>query len=641
MRPAVLSLVLVLSSCSFGGGVEPTAGSSTLGTTTTTGVPTTTTAAPADPATRSAALFAARSFLDALGSGDWAGAAGMVADPPADLTETLSGWANGIDLETATFALTTDAVTSETALVGVSATLTPTGFQPWRFDTSMELGLSETWQVRWSPSILYPGMQTGDRLVVERVWQPRGAIVARDGTPLVSTAPTWSVGVVPGWIEDLDTLVAVLEETAGIAGDTVRTEIAKPGVQPDWFVPVGSIPASATEAEATLRATPGVVLRESYGRSLTFPGLASHVVGAVGPITAERLTELGPPYRAADLVGLSGIELSFERQLAGTPDSRIVWVNQYGRTIDTLLEATGTPPETVTTTIDITVQRAAERALEGVSRPAAVVVVDTETSEVLASVSRPIEGFNRALLGSYPPGSTFKIITAAALLENGSSPGDQVACPGEITLGGARFRNAGGRDLGTISLATAFAESCNTTFAGLAVRRLSASLLAGVARAFGFEIAPSAGLPAATPRYPDPADTAELAASAMGQGRVLVSPLQQASIAAAVAAGGWLPPTIVAREAAPQRVPLDPGVASDLADLMLLVVTDGTAGNVAVPGEVVRAKTGSAEFDDTGDTHAWIVGYWDHLAFAVIVEGGGSGGQTAAPIAAAMIRELT
>ena len=639
MRRLILSLILLTSSCSFGSGIDPSAETTSTAAPTTTGTAATTTVAIPE-ATRRAALDAASAFLDAIGRGDWAAAAGMVADPPAGLEDTLAAWSDDLALAEIRYSIDTDQVTADGAMVGVSATLTPFGFQAWQFDTTLDLIAGDPWRVVWNPAFLYPTLEDGDRLVVQRQWPERGAILARDGTPLAATAPTWTVGVVPGQITDLDALVSVLEQTAGIPGDTVRREITKPGVQPDWFVPVGSIPASDTAAADTLRATEAVLLRESTGRVGLAPGFAVHVVGMVGPITADRLLTLGAPYGPTDVVGISGVEQAHERELAGTPDARIVRVNRYGRELETLIEANGTPPQDVTTTIDVTVQMAAERALEGITKPAAVVIVDTATSEVLASVSRPIDGFDRAFLGTYPPGSTFKIITLAALLEDGMSPDDQVACPYEVTLGGAHFQNADNKNLGTTTLATAFAESCNTTFTALAVQHLSGTTLGTVARSFGFEVGPDAGLPAATPRYPEPADTAELAASAMGQGRVLVTPLQQAAIAAAVASNGWIPPTVIAGRTDRVRIPLDPGVASNIADLMLLVVTDGTASGAKIPGEVVRGKTGSAEFNDQGDTHAWFVGYWDHLAFAVVVEDGGSGSRTAVPIAAEIIRDI-
>ena len=115
-----------------------------------------------------------------------------------------------------------------------------------------------------------------------------------------------------------------------------------------------------------------------------------------------------------------------------------------------------------------------------------------------------------------------------------------------------------------------------------------------------------------------------------------------ATVAAAIAGGGWLEPTIVGDEDGRTRVPLDDQIVADLKTMMRLVVTDGTAGNADVDGEVVSGKTGSAEFGsgDDIDTHAWFVGFWEGLAFAVVVEGGGSGGQVAAPIAADFVERL-
>lgn len=640
MRAALASLLLLASSCAFGGGVDPTAEPSTTRNTPATTAGGTSTEDVVDPIARAAVLSRAQGFLDALARGEWDTAVGMVIDPPDDLAETLGSWSSGLALTSIAFSIIADSVTPENAVVGVSATLVPLGFQPWRFETEVRLEPATEWSVVWDPSILYPGLEEGDHLVVEREWSPRAAILARDGTPLATTVPTWTIGVVPGQIDDLDELIDLLDREAGVEGATVRAEIARPGVQPDWFVPVGTIAASESTAVAVLQDTPGVVLRPSTGRAGPVSDFAFHVVGTVGPVTAERLVELGAPYGPNDRVGISGLEQAHERQLAGTPDARIVRVNRYGREVETLIEAVGDTPQDLTTTIDVAVQLAAERALAAVTKPAAIVIVDTRTSEVLASVSRPIDGFDRAFLGTYPPGSSFKIVTLAALLQNGMDAYDEVDCPSEVTLGGVRFPNAGNRDLGSVTLATAFAESCNTTFTAMAVEHLSGTLLGAVARAFGFEVGPDAGLPAATPRYPDPIDTAELAASAMGQGRVLVTPLQQAAIAAAVASAGWMPPTVLAGTTDRIRIPLDPDVAADVADLMLLVVTEGTGGMAQVPGEVVRGKTGSGEFNDQGDTHAWFVGYWDNMAIAIIVEDGGSGGQTAAPIAAAIIRDL-
>jgi cell division protein FtsI/penicillin-binding protein 2 len=208
-------------------------------------------------------------------------------------------------------------------------------------------------------------------------------------------------------------------------------------------------------------------------------------------------------------------------------------------------------------------------------------------------------------------------------------------------VGGRTFENFEGEVLGAIPFTKAFADSCNTAFVQLADRRLDGAKLAAAARAFGFEAAPSAGLPAITGRFPTPGDDTELAAAAIGQGRVVASPLLMAGVAGAVDNGTWRPPRLAAeaKPAAPR--PLDPGVTASLRGLMRAVVQQGTAAPAHLPGGTA-GKTGTAEFG-SGDplpTHAWFIGFRGDLAFAVVVEGGGVGGRVAAPIAARFLTAL-
>jgi cell division protein FtsI/penicillin-binding protein 2 len=212
-----------------------------------------------------------------------------------------------------------------------------------------------------------------------------------------------------------------------------------------------------------------------------------------------------------------------------------------------------------------------------------------------------------------------------------------------VTLGGRAIRNAGGRDLGTIDLAEAFAQSCNTTFAAATVEDLDSGILDDVAARFGFDVEPSLGVPSPTPTFPEPADVADLAASAIGQARILVSPTHMASVAGTVAAGAWRPPTVIFSAVRADGIELERSAVSTLESLMRSVVTTGTGTNANVPGVTVHGKTGSAEFgvgDDIG-THAWFIGWWDDYAIAVVVEGGGGGGSVAAPIAADVIDEIS
>ncbi len=225
-------------------------------------------------------------------------------------------------------------------------------------------------------------------------------------------------------------------------------------------------------------------------------------------------------------------------------------------------------------------------------------------------VSTPLsQPFDRALEGAYPPGSTFKVVTTAALLATGRTSSTPSSCPPRLTVDGRVFGNFEGEAPGSIPLSQAFAISCNTAFIGLA-QQLPAGALTAAAGQFGFGL-PSLGAGGA---YPAPADRAEAAASAVGQGRVTASPLQMATVAATADAGQWHPPQLVLQPAPatspPAPAPLDPSVAGTLRDLMRQVVVSGTGTAAAVPGQVVSGKTGTAEFGHTTPpaTHAWFIG---------------------------------
>jgi cell division protein FtsI/penicillin-binding protein 2 len=248
------------------------------------------------------------------------------------------------------------------------------------------------------------------------------------------------------------------------------------------------------------------------------------------------------------------------------------------------------------------------------------------------------------LQGTYPPGSTFKVITSTALLTGGSSATTPAPCPATITVDGESFTNFDGEAPGAIDLATAFAKSCNNAFIGLA-DKLPADALGKAATSFGFNAHWTLGIDVRGGSYPTPRDAAERAASAIGQGRVLASPVQMASVAAAVAAGQWRAPTLVttpARKSNPVGPPLAPAVVSTLRTFMASVGrAGGTAAGAGLPADSF-GKTGTAEFGQGNPppTHAWFIGYRNHLAYAVIVEGGGVGGAVAAPLAAAFLRDL-
>lgn len=637
----LVMLALAATSCSAGAGVQPAPPTAPVT------VPDEATSLPGGPTgeDRAAALAVAADYLAAWAGFDWERAAQFVVGPPPGFTAAHRTWAENLGATAAVFEVgeVHPADDGAGATVVFSAAVEVAGAGTWVYESSLPLVRAGVrWLVDWTPAVLHPSLQEGDTLRVSRTWPTRAAILAVDGRPIAAEQPVKVIGVVPGQIEDQAALLTGLAAAAGIDPEAARREMERPLVQPDWFVPVGSLGIAQYGAvEADLAALPGVLVRDGTERVRLPSPFADHVVGTTGVMTVELLSALGPPYAATVAVGRSGLELALERQLAGLPDQEIQRINRYGTVAEVLAEFPGTDPADVTTTLDVDVQQVAEAVIAGAPEPAAIVVLDVATGGIRAAASRPLTVFDRALGGLYPPGSAFKIITAAALLGRGIAASETVACPAEVVVGGRLFTNAGGEARGQVPFADAFAYSCNTTFAPLAVARLEEGDLAAAAAAFGFGESPDLPLTASTATFPPPVDAAEEAAAAIGQGRVLASPLHMAAVAAAVAGGGWQPPSLLA-DGAVDRVPLDPATVAALADLMQRVVDYGTGTAAAVAGEDVRGKTGTAEYETGGElaAHAWFVGYWNGYAFAVLIEGGGGGGRAAAPLAAELVRGL-
>jgi cell division protein FtsI/penicillin-binding protein 2 len=345
--------------------------------------------------------------------------------------------------------------------------------------------------------------------------------------------------------------------------------------------------------------------------------------------TQQRL--LGPDRDfAAQLV--PGIRKVVEEQLDHAAGWRIVTVSSLGKELDTLAAQQPHPVSTLTTTVDRAVQTAGEHAVDAVSNPAMIVAIQPSTGEILGVAQNSAADAEGALslTGRYPPGSTFKIVTAAAALQAKQVTVDSpVACPATTIVGERVVPNDHLFDLGTVPLHTAFARSCNTTFAQLAAR-LGAGALTDTAHQMGigmdYDIP---GVTTVTGQVPPSESMVRRAENGFGQGRVLASPFGMALVAATVAAGGQLSIPVLIRGmqthmALGPVAPLPREIADAVRSTMREAVTHGTAAALAGQGQLY-GKTGTAE-DDTTGADGWFVGFRGDVAFATLVVGAGSSG---------------
>jgi penicillin-binding protein A len=403
---------------------------------------------------------------------------------------------------------------------------------------------------------------------------------------------------------------------------------------------------------ADLRFRDNVTLAAGPDRTSRYPELGPSIAGSLGPIPperAERLRALGVPADAQ--VGVGGLERIFDERLLGRPGGTLF----AGRRV--LRASQPQAARAVRTTIAPSVQRAAVDALAG--RLGGAIALDPRTGEVLGAAGI-------AWSGLQPPGSTFKIITAAAALEAKLvKSSTRFPVQTETTLSGVRLENANAESCGGTFL-EAFAHSCNTVFAPLGAR-VGARRLVAAARRFGFDEPP--GIPgAATSTLPDAGDIGDelaVGSTAIGQGRAEATTLQMALVSAAVANRGLRPrPTLRLGERRRPARATTPAVARTLARLMRGVVRFGTGTSAALDGQRVAGKTGTAELettvesagdqapeegavpaDDTSDTSAWFTAFAPsspdrppRAAVAVLLVRAGAGGATAAPAARSVLQ---
>jgi hypothetical protein len=555
----------------------------------------------------------ATEFLLAWQSGNYRTAAALTTGDRAAVAGALSRVREQLD--SAALSLEIDWVTKKDgagrAGFTVHVDLGENG-APWDYQAQMALRrIGADWKVVWSPSVIHPKLQPGQRLAVVTESSPREPIRDAGGRPLVRETPVQIVGVYPGGLRNPGDTIGKLAKATGLDRDRLLGRVR--AARPQAFFPMLTLQLpEQNQVVARLQSIPGLVFRR--GSMPAAPALAPELVGKLGAATAERLQQVGAPYQPGDTIGVSGMQLLFQRRLAGTPGVKVVAEDPAERQSTVIQEWRGLPSAAVTTTLERRLQRAAQGALAGRKTPAALTAVHAPTGRVLAAANHNTKGREIALGGRLPPGMAFTIVSSEALLRAGQQLSGSTPCPKTARVGGRMFRNPGPGPAGKEpSFQAGFAKSCATAFAGLA-SRLGAGDLAASASRFG--VGAEWGLPLPTfsgtvpPQTSGPEDTA---ASMVGEGQVQMSPLAMALVAAAVESGTWRPPRLITEPPTPSKVPampLDADQVEDLRKLMRSSVSGGTARDANLRGTPVYGVTSSVRYGgiDTAGGNGTIAG---------------------------------
>lgn len=528
----------------------------------------------------------------------------------------------------------------DTARATVSVAWPVPGGATYRWTTPVVLvHRDDTWKVRADGSrTWHPALGPKDHLVVNRLAAQRGEIVGRGGAPLMSNRPVHDVFLDPA--SATPESIAQIERVTGIGGLADRVAKAKKDGSGRVHVVTYRTEDWTTRRDG-LRGK-GVVTRERTQPLADERTFGQPLLGGVGPITPEMVQKEPNRFSPGMFAGVSGLQRQYDAHMSGSDG---LTVSSSGKPDVALFTAKGEPGKDLVTTLDPAAQEAAEKVLSSLpsDRAAALVAIDVPSGSVLAAASSPSYGVERALSGRYSPGSTFKITSAYRAIAKGLNPAAKVPCPREIKVDGRAFRNYEGESMGTPSFAQNFAHSCNTAFIKATEKFTANDSQAGAAPfGVGADYAGSTGVTGAVSgSVPTAAGATDRAAMSIGQGRILMSPLAVAAMAADVARGSHRAPGLVATPAAADRptTPLDPKAVNALRSMMRSAVTDGTATLLTdAQGGPVHAKTGTAEFSEGGRSgaHAWVAGYQGNVAFAVLVTDvpkGQGGGSVAAPVA--------
>ena len=573
------------------------------------------------------------------------------------------------------------------------------------------------WMRIWYLQILkwqyLTGLSENNRVRMVTLPANRGMIKDRNGETLVSIRPAFNLYLTPEDARDLDSSLDKLSQRISFDREKLKKKMAQTKSFQEVLIK-GDIPREEVAfVEENNMSLPGIRIRAEPLRNYVFNNLASHTLGYLGEISKARLESLkDSTYRQGDFVGKNGLENIYESLLRGKKGYKEVEVDVSGRELKTLRKL---PPESgnnLILTLDVKIQEELEKLMTGTAEQnmnGSVVVMKVQTGEIIAITSKPsfdpnkfAAGIssqnwkalvtdewhplqNRSIHGQYPPGSTYKIVTALAGLEEGViKPDTSIFCPGHFKLGRGLYRCWKKSGHGFMNLHDALVQSCDVYFYTIG-HRLGIDTIAKYAKRSGLGRPTRLGLSrekkglVPTTQWKllnknEPWQLGETISASIGQGFNLVTPIQQVILMAAVANGGiLLKPYLVKRIEGPEgqiqkeffpeivgQIGVDPDHLEQVRKALRDVVNSarGTGKKSRLKNIIVSGKTGTAQVVrmksneelEKGEVipvkyrdHAWFVAFAPYekpvIAVAIIVEHGGHGGATAGPIAGKIFKK--
>lgn len=510
----------------------------------------------------------------------------------------------------------------------------------------------DVWKISFSEDSLYPKLNAGEKIGIKTTSGKRGEIYDRNDKGLAINGTVWSIGVVPKKFNTSKTdNEAALAAKLGISANDIEKKINASWVKPDLFVPITNISKDNSQLLSDVTAIPGVTNQSISARVYPYKEAAAHLVGYMGSITAEELTKhKNEGYGNTDSIGKTGLEQVFESRLRGTPGMEIYIADKDGKKLQTLAQKKPVDGENIKLTIDINLQVSMYNQLK--DDPGLGTAINPKTGEVLALLSTPSYDSNKFITGfstdeysslsknpntpfinrfskSYVPGSTFKIITAAIGLTEGTLDPDKTRDIKGLqwqksTSWGKYFITRVEEDNNPVNLADAFMYSDNIYFAQTALDIGKDKFIKGV-KNFGIGEKIPFSFPMTTSQLSNSGSLnteIQLADSGYGQGEILVNPLHMALIYGSIANGGnLLDPVLETKDVSSTPKIWRSNVVSSNVDSTILndlkkVIDDpnGTGHAAKLNNIPLAGKTGTAEIklnsnDTKGTENGWFVAF--------------------------------